>query len=292
MEAEIARLRNFQRTLGDAVARAVDTLLQDDSSESQSEMTSGEGKTKVEDIVENETEKTKKIKERKREAVECLAHVRDLLQGSTNEVDEVILYGEDEYRKRQALKKATRNVQPDANGRQKRSSEQSATDLPTPLKPPEPAAVRTTTPPSGPSSSYTRSGSEHRRQKSTPDEALRSYGLPSSTLSRPPHIRPTSNDQPSIFSRPFTPPPGALPHSIQRSSPSPSVAATGPSAPQNEAMQAPWNYTKSSFSSSSIEAARMPRYPPRSSGNSTVANNEGRQKQRKVGESKDPLGAL
>lgn len=89
MEREISDLKNTQRVLGDSVAWIVDTLLQDPGD--------------VSSPAEGE-EHAKKLKERKREALESLAYVRDALKGvvGTEEIDVERLVGEEEFRKRKA----------------------------------------------------------------------------------------------------------------------------------------------------------------------------------------------
>ena len=121
MEREIAQLRALQKKLGEAVGMAVDALLQDE----------GENR---------EANELKRIRDRKREAIENLSHVRDILKGSTSEIDEERLFGEEEYRKRRQSES---------------SSHLKATSSPTP-RPPEPAAA------------VPRTSQEHRRQASTP----------------------------------------------------------------------------------------------------------------------------
>lgn len=77
-------MRASQRRLGDSVGWIVDTLLLDEESP------------------ENE-EQLKIIRSRKREALECLAYVRDVLKGSVTEVEDERLVGEEERKRRQSL---------------------------------------------------------------------------------------------------------------------------------------------------------------------------------------------
>lgn len=86
MEKEIADLKALQRRLGDSVGWIVDTLLLDDNSGAESQ------------------DRTKSIKERKREAVECLSYVRDVLKGtvSASDIEEDRLVGEEELKARKA----------------------------------------------------------------------------------------------------------------------------------------------------------------------------------------------
>lgn len=82
VERDISRLRSVQRTLGASVSWIVDTLLLDGDAD-QSE------------------ERTKKVRESKREALEALAYVRDVLISGSTDVDEERLMGEEEFKKRQ-----------------------------------------------------------------------------------------------------------------------------------------------------------------------------------------------
>ncbi|KAH8117577.1 rab-GTPase-TBC domain-containing protein [Phellopilus nigrolimitatus] len=140
MEREVASLRSLQKRLGDAV---------------------DEGENRDADAL-------KIIRERKREAVESLAHVRDLLKGSAKEIDEERLYGEEEYRRRrQAL-----SVQHTAEAKELPSS---------PPRPPEPAAAP-------------RAPTEHHRQQSSPPTKS------SHPLSSVPRASPVLRSPPEPFS--------------------------------------------------------------------------------------------
>lgn len=83
MESDVAELRAVQRRLGDSVGWIVDTLLLQD---------------------EGDEESAKKVKERKREALECLSYVRDVLKGSVrpSQVEDDRLVGEEELKRRRA----------------------------------------------------------------------------------------------------------------------------------------------------------------------------------------------
>jgi TBC1 domain family member 5 len=83
MERESAELRALQRRLGDSVGWIVDTLLLDEA---------------------DDQEQAKGIRERKREALECLSYVRDVLKGSvpTTQIEEDRLVGEEELKRRRA----------------------------------------------------------------------------------------------------------------------------------------------------------------------------------------------
>ena len=90
MEREILQLKLRQKLVGEAVKIAVDSLLLD---ENRNELTSS-----VEDI-----------RHRKREALESLSYVRDVLLGSSDPVDEERLFGETEHKRRMAALKATQS---------------------------------------------------------------------------------------------------------------------------------------------------------------------------------------
>jgi TBC1 domain family member 5 len=81
VERDAAQLRAVQRTLGASVSWIVDTLLLD------------------EDADESE-ERAQKVRESKREALEALAYVRDVLLSGSTDVDEERLMSEEEFKKR------------------------------------------------------------------------------------------------------------------------------------------------------------------------------------------------
>lgn len=81
VERDAAQLRAVQRTLGASVSWIVDTLLLD------------------EDADESEG-RVQKVRENKREALEALAYVRDVLLSGSTDVDEERLMGEEEFKKR------------------------------------------------------------------------------------------------------------------------------------------------------------------------------------------------
>jgi TBC1 domain family member 5 len=80
VERDAAQLRAVQRTLGASVSWIVDTLLLDEDDD-QSE------------------ERAKKVRESKREALEALAYVRDVLLSGSTDVDEERLMSEEEFKK-------------------------------------------------------------------------------------------------------------------------------------------------------------------------------------------------
>ena len=81
VERDAAQLRAVQRTLGASVSWIVDTLLLDEDP----------------DLSE---ERAKKVKESKREALEALSYVRDVLLGGSTDIDEERLMSEEEFKKR------------------------------------------------------------------------------------------------------------------------------------------------------------------------------------------------
>jgi hypothetical protein len=81
MEGEISEMRSLNKQLGKSVSWIVDALLQDEDG--------------VKDI-----EQLKSIQSKKREALESLAYVRDVLNGGITEVEEERLWGEREFERR------------------------------------------------------------------------------------------------------------------------------------------------------------------------------------------------
>ena len=95
MEREVSDMRALHKKLGDAVGLAVDALLQDEA----------EGLDK---------DRLVAIKEKKREAIESLAYVRDVLKDTVADIDEERLFGETEYRVRRerASAESRRSAEP------------------------------------------------------------------------------------------------------------------------------------------------------------------------------------
>ena len=84
IERDAAQLRAVQRTLGASVGWIVDTLLlSEDADESE--------------------ERVKKVRESKREALEALAYVRDVLLSGSTDVDEERLMSEEEFKRRRRI---------------------------------------------------------------------------------------------------------------------------------------------------------------------------------------------
>jgi TBC1 domain family member 5 len=81
IERDASQLRAVQRTLGASVSWIVDTLLLDEDDD-QSE------------------ERVKQVRESKREALEALAYVRDVLLSGNTDIDEERLMSEDDFKRR------------------------------------------------------------------------------------------------------------------------------------------------------------------------------------------------
>ncbi|KAI9456458.1 RabGAP/TBC [Russula earlei] len=181
VERDAAQLRAVQRTLGTSVSWIVDTLLLDEDA-NQSE------------------ERAKKVRESKREALEALAYVRDVLLSGSTDVDEERLVGEEEFKRRRKAQ------------REKQAQTAKSTEEPT----------------------------------STFNKAV---------ISLPPVSRPATQVQATNAPRPRA----VASHPVLSSSRSPFDSAR-PASPGSKSFHvapsgqevnppAPWNYTRSSFSS-------------------------------------------
>lgn len=184
VERDAAQLRAVQRTLGASVSWIVDTLLLD------------------EDADESEG-RAQKVRESKREALEALAYVRDVLLSGSTDVDEERLMSEEEFKKR------------------RRSQQEKEDEAATSTRREEP--------------------------RSSFDKAV---------ISVPPVLKPATQFQATNAPRPRTVAShSALPSSsssfdsprLEASKSHRASAFTATSPGQDS--KAPWNYTKSSFSS-------------------------------------------
>ncbi|KLO18816.1 hypothetical protein SCHPADRAFT_844411 [Schizopora paradoxa] len=256
MEREISELQSLRKRVGDAVGVAVDSLLLDEG-EDRDEVT------------------LKSIRERKREALESLSYIRDILRGPSLELNDERLYGEIEYRKR-------KDKQRSAEVKETLTLQRSASHSP-PLRPPEPAASKQT------------SASERSDRSDIPSSPPKpSHPLVSLPRS-PPVIRSTFD---SSTARPHSTrqsigQSATLPRHVGAST----TSRTGP-PPQ---YFAPWNHTRSSFSSPNFDSANLPRPPPRTSsssirptyppvGPSSSGSSDQAPRQRQA--STDPLGVV
>jgi TBC1 domain family protein 5 len=203
IEKEVTELRRLHKKLGESVGWAVDVLLQSEGN--------------------NE--------ERRRQAIESLAYVRDVLaQGSAIEVEEYRLFGEEEYGRRRQREKEERD--------RKAAAVLAPAEI-TPPRPPQAATLPASVDPQRP-----------RTQLSTRDSR------PASTLTRTPY---TAQPQlPRLSSYPA----GGV---------SQPIASLGSlSAPQDSSFSShtpssssvpPWAHTPSNFSAQREDSA-LPRLPP------------------------------
>jgi TBC1 domain family protein 5 len=196
VERDAAQLRAVQHTLGASVSWIVDTLLLD------------------EDADESEG-RAQKVRESKREALEALAYVRDVLLSGSADVDEERLMSEEEFKKRRRA--------------QQEKEEQAATST---------------------------RREEHR---SSFDKAI---------ISVPPVLKPATQTQATNAPRPRTVASHSALPSSSSSFDSPRLEASkshraSAFATSPRQSKAPWNYTKSNFSSpQSAFSAEVPSLAP------------------------------
>jgi len=183
VERDAAQLRAVQRTLGASVSWIVDTLLLD------------------EDADESE-ERTQKVRDSKREALEALAYVRDVLLSGSRDVDEERLMSEEEFKKRRRAQQEKEEAATSTRREEPRSSfDKAVISVPPVLKPA--TQVQATNAP---------------RPRTV---ASHSALLSSSSSFDSPRLEASKSHRASAF------------------------ATTSP----GQDVKAPWNYTKSSFSS-------------------------------------------
>ncbi|KAI0303545.1 rab-GTPase-TBC domain-containing protein [Multifurca ochricompacta] len=186
VERDVAQLRAVQRTLGASVSWIVDTLLLDE----------GAGQSE---------ERAKKVRESKREALEALAYVRDVLLSGSTDVDEERLTSEEDFKRR---RKAQQEKQ-------------------------EQIAASTST--DGPRSSF------NKEIISLPPVSRSAGPPPASNAPRPRAI--ASHSAPSPLSSSFDSPRPGTPKGGKASA----FTVTPPA--QEVKSLAPWNHTRSNFSS-------------------------------------------
>lgn len=218
IEHEASELRSLQRRLGDSVGWIVDTLLLD----------------------EEDPDRAAIVRERKREALECLSYVRDVLKGSVpqSEVEESRLVGEEELKKR---RKATED----------KKAAEAANKLGGASTPFTPRIAAGPTPPQPTASSLPQfqahpQASVRRLQDNLPPVP----SFPRSTLGAP------ASSSPLHAARQKAP------------SPTPTISVLTPNA--SAVPLAPWNYTRSSFATRESPIATLPRMPSRPSAVSSV----------------------
>ncbi|KAI0059095.1 RabGAP/TBC [Artomyces pyxidatus] len=196
IERDVAEMQVLHKRLGESVAWIVDTLLLD---EGESE------------------ERAKKVRADKREALESLAYVRDVLQGNVAEVEEERLMAEEELKRRKEVRRL--------------ENERLALGSP-------------------PTSAY-----EHVHPISPPPP-LR----PAAPVAPPAHV---PKPRP-VAAQPVLQPPLEPPRASSFNAPrldSPKGMASSLSAPRN-APRAPWNYTRSNFTTPGGFGAAVPTLAP------------------------------
>ncbi|TBU29006.1 RabGAP/TBC [Dichomitus squalens] len=225
MEREVAQVRALQRKLGDTVSWIVDTLLLDEG-----------------DVNDDVGRKT--VQKRKREALESLAYVRDILKGTVHDIEEERLLGEEEAKRRREKAR-----------REKEAAEALSRRTSTPHPPIPAASIPIETRPQG-----------------TGTRRSQDYFMPHATSSSSPPTK--SAPVPAVVAhppaKPSRPPPlsasvPALPSSQSFSLPTSSPITKTPTSTGVSPFSAPWNYTKSDFASSDSPIANLPRVPPRMS---------------------------
>ncbi|TFY80327.1 hypothetical protein EWM64_g3677, partial [Hericium alpestre] len=190
MERDVTQMRNLQKQMGQSVSWIVDTLLQDEDSAKES------------------PDQIKRIQTRKRDALESLSYVRDVLMGSVNSVDEERLFDEEEFKRRKEKARADEQLKKETFGQVKVPERHIA---PPPPVQPAPLSVASLNEP-----------------RSRP------------AASRTPSAPPQSPSGGSFFNSPRVDPPKGIASSL---SGPPAGATQGGPIPR-----APWNYTKSEFS--------------------------------------------
>ncbi|KAI0373274.1 hypothetical protein BV20DRAFT_1104130 [Pilatotrama ljubarskyi] len=211
MEREITQLRSLQTKLGDTLGWVVDTLLLDESG--------------IEDDAAKKT-----VEKRKREALECLAYVRDVLKGAVTDVEDERLISEEELKRRQEKEK-----------RQQEAARALSRKHSTPYPPLTAAAIPIEARPQG-----------------TGARRSQDYFMPQAPGKSPPT---TKAPAPVPAAASAVRPPPAL----STVASAPSLGTNNAPPIQSPTLSAPWNYTKSSFSGGNPPITALPRVPPRTS---------------------------
>ena len=184
VERDVTQLRAVQRTLGASVSWIVDTLLlSEDTNESE--------------------ERAKQVRESKREALEALAYVRDVLLSGSTDVDEERLMSEEEFKRRQRAQQEKEEQTVTSREEPRSSFDKAVISVPPVSKPA--AQIQATT-------------------KAPRPRAVASHSALRSSSS--------SFDSPRL-----------------EASKSPRASSFVAAAPPGQEGKAPWNYTRSHFSS-------------------------------------------
>lgn len=217
MERDAAEQRALQRRLGDSLGWIVDTLLLDESGT-------------------EEEEKAKEIRARKREALESLSYVRDILKGNVarSEIEDDRLIGEEAASKMKAIR------------RQNEGSESSVL-LPSQVIAQERIRVGPT-PPQPVASALTEPRIVQTVGRRKPSEHF-------------PPASPFGRTSPSLTNSNL--PPAPIPRQ-PTTAPHPNGASIAAAKPSRTTF-APWNHTRSSFSAGDSPLASLPRLPPKTS---------------------------
>lgn len=221
VEREVADIRNVQRRLGDSVSWIVDTLLLDEDG--------------------TDAERAKSVRARKREALECLSYVRDVLKGTVSEkaIEEDRLVGEEELKRRRA--QAEKEAAAAAT-----AAEHVPTTSSFGLALPQPVAAASPAHQTHPTASLRRS---------------QDYFTIQPSLSRTPPVK-------------ASPAPVAQAGRARAPSPTPTVSVLTPNS--NGVPLAPWNHSRSAFSAPreipATPLSRMPAMPRMPSKPSAVAS--------------------
>ncbi len=207
MERDISELRSVQRRLGDSVGWIVDTLL----------------------LSEDDDQRASSIRERKREAVESLSYVRDILKGTvpSSEIEDGRLLAEEHKARRNKEKEAV-----EVNNRTRETPIQGPSRISSGPSPPPPIAAVLPQFQAHSQASVVRSTQDYLSSVPSLTRAT-----PSSSAASPVQI----------VTRQKT------------SSPTPSVSVLTPN--NNSMPLAPWAYTRSSFATRESPIATLPRIP-------------------------------
>lgn len=216
MEKDITQLQAVQRRLGDSVGWIVDTLLLDESEPG--------------------------VPDRKREAVECLSYVRDVLKGIVppEQVEDDRLLSEEEAKKRKEREKARKEAEDKAAAElARRIPERPTEQVHAALTPPKPAAT-----------ALPQFQAHPQAASVVPQRRSQDYFTIAASLPRsPPKMTPLVS---------------ALHNARQKApSPTPTISVLAPN--KTALPMAPWNSTPSGFSSRASPIAAPPRMPSRPS---------------------------
>ena len=177
----------------------------------------------------------KYVQKRKVEAVEVLAYVRDVLKGVVTEVEDDRLVGEEEAKRRR-----------DKERKAKEAAEALSRKNSTPHPPQRAAAIPIEARPQGLGARRSQDYFMPHPSSSSPPAKTAPVAIPVSQTVR------------------TAPLPSSVPASISVPPPMSPPVVKSPIS-NSSTFNAPWNYTRSAFSSSDSPIATLPRVPPRTS---------------------------